>query len=137
MTRPKPAYPTSTKPGKRGRPTAAPDGLGEIFAFYKVKDEEQAAAITRFLSLHPSLVPFLLDAREHLRGVFGDVPVVLRDSIDPEDGWEMLWVYYHLQPGADALALRHRFAEEWWLQAYRCLEDSWLGFTWDYGDGGV
>ncbi len=108
------------KPGESAQPAGAPpEGLDETFRFYRVT-EPQVPQVTRFLTHHPFLLPILLDAREPLRRFFGDAPVHLEATVDPEDGWELLWgrIAVDRRTG-DALELLRGFDREWFTEADR------------------
>jgi hypothetical protein len=82
---------------------------------YQIADEEEILA---FLERHPTVAPLLFDIRSNIRRFFGEDPVRLDMSHDPEwpqdDPELVVNIQTPLEP-EEALARLHKFDDEWWI----------------------
>lgn len=104
--------------------------LHDVFQHYDVS-ADQVIEVVRFLSTHKYLLHILLDARSHIKRVFGQSPVFLEVDQDPNEGFEELFGV--IMVAADpkmALSLLARFDQEWFIKVARQTRSK-LNFTVD------
>lgn len=85
-----------------------------LTSVFEIKDADE---VRDFLPDHPTLLELLFEIREAVRPYFGDDPMLLHISFDPE--WEEaepeLIAAVLTKRGRHALACLERFDREWWL----------------------
>lgn len=93
--------------------------IDDIFRLYR-PNEAQILDIVRFLSRHSYLIPILQKALPYIREVFGETLLHLELDIDPESGFEELFVLISGRgTPEEALALESRFDKRWFLGIVR------------------
>jgi hypothetical protein len=94
-------------------PTAV---LRELERDYQISDEEEILA---FLERYPAVAALLKNTRRNIRRFFGEDPVTLKVSHDPDWEEEQLELFANIQTRLDpqeALARLEAFDTEWWLK---------------------
>jgi hypothetical protein len=94
-------------------PTAV---LRELERDYQISDEEEILA---FLESYPAVAALLKNTRSNIRRFFGEDPVTLKVSHDPDWEEEQLELFANIQIRLDpqeALARLEAFDTEWWLK---------------------
>lgn len=111
-----------------------PTQIDKLFELFRPR-ESDLLAIIRYLSSHRRLIIALLNARHKIRDAFGNVGTHLEIVDDPNGGYaELFCVIVTRQGVEEALALLHKFDEEWLLRADRYIRTN-LNFTVDTEDG--
>jgi hypothetical protein len=90
--------------------------MSELRRDYQLDDE---ADILAFLERYPAVAPLLHDTRSNIRKFFGEDPVQLKVSHDPDWENEQPELFANIQTRLgpqDALARLEAFDTEWWLQ---------------------
>lgn len=90
--------------------------MRELALEYEIADED---AILEFLERYPDVAPLLSDIRANIRRFFGEEPVRLELSYDPEcpevdpDLVANIQTLYRSQEALDRL---HQFDDAWWIK---------------------
>ena len=96
-----------------------PRELDQVYGFYRV-DGPHYLQVMAFLTRHSHLVGILLDARPHIKSVFGEMEAYLQVEDDPDGGFEELFCVIMVDASPEkALALLRRFDELWFSEAAR------------------
>jgi len=85
--------------------------INSLFDKYNINNPEE---IKEFLLSNRDLIEILISGYEHIRRIFGDVPLYLELHSDPEENWDELFIviksYY---PAEKAIELENKLFEEW------------------------
>ncbi len=90
--------------------------MNEVRRDYQMTDEAQLLA---FLERYPAVAPLLHDVQSNIRRFFGEDPVRLKVTHDPDWEDEQPELFANIQTRLDpqeALARLEAFDTEWWLQ---------------------
>ena len=90
--------------------------LRELERDYQISDEEEILAL---LERHPAVATLLKDTRSNIRTFFGEDPVTLKVSHDPDWEDEQPELFANIQTRLDpqdALARLEAFDTKWWLK---------------------
>jgi len=118
---------SSAAPQRPPPPTIAPTAFERLRALYERADD---AAVQEHLAAHPEVVPVLIEAAAHLRGVFG-AGVVLRLEPPYFAGDELFArVYRHGLDAEGADSRTEQFWQRWWheVEPERDAARRWLEF---------
>jgi len=86
------------------------DHLSNIYIF---KNPEE---IKRFLLSNTDLIEILVSAPEHIRRIFGNVPIYLELHHDPEEDWDELFIVIKSNyPPKTAVDLENKLFDEWFI----------------------
>ena len=85
----------------------------EIHRLYGFDDSGE---IKDFVSHNTQILSALLEAPEHVRRIFGDVPLHLELHHDPEEGWDELFIVIKTSYSAKkAIELENKLFDEWFV----------------------
>lgn len=90
--------------------------IRELGQDYQMTDEDEVLA---FLERYPAVAPLLHDVRSNIRRFFGEDPVRLKVSHDPDWEDEQPELFANIQTRLDpqeALRRLKAFDTEWWLK---------------------
>jgi len=90
------------------------DLIDYIENIYIFKNPEE---IKMFLMSNDDLIQILLDAREHIQRVFGQVPIYLELHHDPEEEWDELFIVIKTNYSPEkAVEFENKLFEEWFIE---------------------
>lgn len=111
----------TTKRVKIVREKTNDENVKNIFMLYEI-DVDQGKDIIRFLKSNTDLIPVLIEAWPQIKNIFGEVKVRLELERDPNEGWEELFGMIKVKDNSeDALYLRNKLGQEWFLPSYSNL----------------
>ncbi len=86
------------------------DNLEEKYIF--INPEE----IKAFLLSNIDLIDILIDAPEHIRRIFGEVPIYLKLTHDPEENWDELFIVIKTSYSPEkAVEFENKLFDEWFI----------------------
>jgi len=72
--------------------------------------------IKMFLLSNTDLIGILIDAPEHIRRIFGEVPIYLKLTHDPEENWDELFIVIKTSYSPEkAVELENKLFDEWFI----------------------
>jgi len=78
---------------------------------------ENPEEIKRFLVNNEDLIEILFSATDHIREIFGNVPVYLELHHDPEEDWDELFIVIKTNyPAEKAVELESKLFENWFVK---------------------
>ena len=78
---------------------------------------ENPEEIKRFLVNNEDLIEILFSATDHIREIFGNVPLYLELHHDPEEGWDELFIVIKTNyPAEKAVELESKLFENWFVK---------------------
>lgn len=104
-----------------GVKTAIPLNPADIEQLKELYSFREPAEVLQFLEKYPFLVPLSLEAHQHIRKYFPDLPVFLEVITDPEArsrDEDILWIYIATDlDSEEAIDTLERLDDDWWLDA--------------------
>ena len=80
---------------------------------YKI---EEPNPVRSFINEYPYVYKILFEAPDHIKQIFGDVPLNLELYHDPEEDYAGFFIIINTQlPSEESLKLLDQLDEEWWL----------------------
>lgn len=91
--------------------------IEDIFQRYKCVNPEE---IRNFLLENDYLIDILIEASNEIKKVFGEVELLLKFSVDPEEDWENIVIIIKSPYNAErTLELSNQLKKEWFLNKLR------------------